>query len=77
MSDGLDHAVQITVFEVNTFIFEAEYLMAIMLQTGRPSDNERLIRFLSEAEFDSDKLNSILEKHNLMNKYIDFRERRL
>lgn len=77
VSDGLDHAVQITVFEVNTFIFEAEYLMAIMLQTGRPSDNERLIRFLSEAEFDSDKLNSILEKHNLMNKYIDFRERRL
>lgn len=69
--------MQITVFEVNTFIFEAEYLMAIMLQTGRPSDNERLIRFLSEAEFDSDKLNSILEKHNLMNKYIDFRERRL
>ena len=49
--------------------------MAIMLQTWRPTDRERLVRFFNEAEYDEIKLNDIINRFNLLAQYSKFRER--
>lgn len=46
-------------------VLTPEYLMAIMVQSGRPRDRERLMRFLEEAEVSSEHLDRILTKHGL------------
>jgi hypothetical protein len=46
-------------------VMKVEYLIAIMLQTYRPKDKERILKALSEAEIDRERLGKILEKFNL------------
>jgi hypothetical protein len=58
--------------EVQTKVLSAEYLMAIMLQTYRPKDKERLIRFMDQATFSEELLESILLKFDLKDIYIRF-----
>ena len=75
VAEALKNRVQITLFEEKTFILKAEYLMAIMLQTWRSIDRERLIRFIDEANYDENRFNDILERFGLLNKYKDFKAR--
>ena len=75
VNEALNNKLEIKLFEEKTFILKPEYLMAIMLQTGRASDNERLIRFLSEAEFDEIKFNDIIKRFDLSKKYLKFKEK--
>ncbi len=42
-----------------------EYLIAIMLQTNRPKDRERVIKALNEGKIDRPLLNKILNKFDL------------
>ena len=51
----------------------AEYLVAIMLQTYRPKDKDRLLKFLQETSLDFPLLNSILRKHNLVDSFDTFK----
>jgi len=39
-------AQEVEIFGVRTFIIKPEYLMAILLDTYRAKDKERLVRFL-------------------------------
>jgi hypothetical protein len=55
-------------------VVTAEYLMAIMVQTYRPKDRERLVRFLEEATIDHNLLRNILERHHLLAVYEGFRK---
>ena len=71
----MNNKIEITLFEEKTFILGAEYLMAIMLNTGRSIDNERLIRFINEAVFEEDRFNSIIDKYGLTEKYNNFKKR--
>ena len=50
---------------INTKVMKVEYLIAIMLQTYRPKDKERVLKALNEAEIDWKLLGKILEKFNL------------
>lgn len=50
-------------------VVKAEYLIAIMLQTYRPKDRERVIKFLDESDFDTEELERILLKFNLKDKF--------
>jgi hypothetical protein len=50
-------------------VMKLEYLMAIMLQTNRPKDKERLRIVLKEADLDRDFLGKILDKHNLKERF--------
>lgn len=75
VKEALNNKIQITLFNEITFILGAEYLMAIMLQTGRASDNERLIRFINEAEFDKNKFFDIIYRYGLSEKYENFIKR--
>ena len=49
--------------------------MAIMLQTHRPKDRERLMKFLEEAEYSKEDFEDILERFNLKKLYSEFRKR--
>ena len=66
---------KVTIFDETTFILSAEYLMAIMLQTGRASDYERLIRFFNEADYDENKFIDIINRFGLIDKYLNFKKR--
>jgi hypothetical protein len=56
-------------------VIRAEYLMAIMIQTYRPKDRDRLMKFIDEADIDDKLLSSILEKHNLKNAFAEFKRK--
>lgn len=50
---------------INTKVMKIEYLIAIMIQTYRPKDKERILKALNEAEIDRELLGKILVKFNL------------
>jgi len=50
-------------------VINAEYLIAIMLDTFRQKDKERILRFIEESEINYEYLNEILMKYNLTEKY--------
>ncbi len=72
VKEALNNAASIKLFDENTFIFKAEYLMAIMLQTGRLTDKERLARFFTEADYDKNKFLEIIKRFNLLEVYKKF-----
>lgn len=57
---------------VKTRIIRPEHLIAIMLQTFRPKDKERIIKLLDEAKIDKRLLAGILRKHGLKSKFDHF-----
>jgi len=67
--EALVNADEIKLFDENTYILKAEYLMGMMIQTGRMVDKERLSRFISESEYDKPFLQSLLLKYNLIDIY--------
>lgn len=73
--EALENAKEIKLYDVKAFILEPEYLMAIMLQTNRPKDRERLLRFFEEAKFSEEKFNAIIKKFNLIKEYKIFRKK--
>jgi hypothetical protein len=42
-----------------------EHLLAIMLQTGRPKDRERLVSLIGQRSPDAASLKAILDRHGL------------
>lgn len=58
-------------------ILRVEHLIAIALQTFRPKDRERIVRFLEEAKVDHHRLHGILKGHGLLDKYKKFWDRRI
>ncbi len=52
-----------------------EHLMAIMLQTYRPKDRERMLLFLDEVQMDMHDLENTLERYGLQEKWNKFRRR--
>jgi len=50
-----------------------EYLIAVMLQTYRAKDRERIIKIFEEVKVDLKFLRKLLKKYNLYGKYAKFR----
>lgn len=69
VTEALVNAVEIKIFDEKTYILKAEYLMAMMLQTGRMVDKERFVRFISDAEYDKSLLQSLLAQHKLIDTF--------
>lgn len=59
---------------INTKVLGLEYLVAIMLQTNRPKDRERLAKIFEEVKVDLRFLKKILKKFNLLDRYTRFKE---
>jgi hypothetical protein len=72
VKDALENRCEIILFDEKTYILKAEYLMAIMLKTGRLSDRERLARFLVEADYDKVLFTDIINQFDLQGLYNKF-----
>jgi len=70
--EAIENAVEVKYKKTKTRIFRAEYLVAIMIQTSRPKDKERMIKILDEAEIEKGYLTKILRKYGLKEKFERF-----
>lgn len=75
--EALAEAIHADVEGVPTRVMTAEHLAAIALNTGRAKDFTRILQFLEQNAVSREKLNSILVKHGLMDKWAKFRKRYL
>ena len=73
VTEAVNNAIEKKYNETVTFVMKPEYLIAIMLDTNRPIDRERIVRFSDKAELDYKLLNSILEKYSLTEKFKIFK----
>ncbi len=71
--ESVQNAAEVRYGRLKTKVVGLEYLVAIMIQTFRPVDRERLLRIFDETEVDSRLLNEILKKYRLFEKYREFR----
>jgi hypothetical protein len=69
VDEALENAVGMTFAGVPTRVFGYEYLLAIMAETGRAKDRARLQVSLDSKPADESKLNDILERHHLHDKW--------
>ena len=67
--EAVDHAREITYGGVKTKILPAEYLIAIALKVGRRKDFDKVDRLIDQAKIDKGTLESILKKHQLLDKF--------
>lgn len=61
--------------QISTRVLRPEHLVAIMLQTARPKDLERLIKFVEQANIETELLEQILTKHQLTDNFKNFKKR--
>ena len=55
-----------------TYVFSAEHLVAIALQTGRAKDKARILQFAEAGVLDQQRLNDILKRHRLLDRWERF-----
>ena len=75
MEEAIEKAMEVEYKGVKTKIVRSEHLLAIMLQTYRPKDRERMLLLLDEAQIDMPYLENVLEQHGLQEKWSKFRRR--
>ena len=66
VGEALSEAVETTYETTPVRVLRAEHLVAIMLQTGRDKDRQRFSTFLAEVELDRARLESIVQRHQLI-----------
>ena len=74
IQEAVKNAVIVKYKNVKTRIIRAEDLIAIMLDTFRAKDRERIIKFLDESKIDISYLTKVLQKHRLWEKFKNFRK---
>jgi len=65
VEEAVNEAASTLYKDIETKVMKLEYLIAIMLQTNRPKDRERVIKALNEGKIDRALLNKILNKFEL------------
>ena len=73
--DAVKNACKMKYKNITTSVLKKEYLFAIMLQTNRPKDIDRMIKFIEQTNMSVTELNKILNKHNLYNSFRDFKKK--
>lgn len=73
--EALEQAVQTRLDEIPTWVMAAEHLVAIALKVGRPKDFNRILQFIEAGILDSKKLDAILARHGLLEKWETFGDR--
>jgi hypothetical protein len=73
VKEAVDNAVQVEYKDTTVNVLKLEYLLAIMIQTSRPKDKQRIIKFLVEANINETDLERILDKHNLKTAFAIYR----
>lgn len=70
--EALAEAVETNVESVPTRVMTAEHLVAIALQLGRAKDQARILQFIEVGALDVDKLDTILSRYGLLEKWARF-----
>ena len=73
-AEALAQAVEKDVEGVSAWVFTAEHLAAIALQTGRAKDKARLLQFIESGALDTQKFQAILDRHNLAGHWKKFEQ---
>ncbi|CAN5780965.1 hypothetical protein BH20VER1_BH20VER1_24720 [soil metagenome] len=66
VEEALAEAVTMHIGNTPASVCTAEHLAAIALQLGRGKDKARLLQFVEAGVLETDRLQSILTRHNLM-----------
>ena len=74
VEEALVQAVPRDVNGIATRVFTAEHLAAICLQVGRPRDHDRILRFIEAGVLDAARLDAILRRHDLLEKWTAFEQ---
>lgn len=66
VEEALQQAIAMDVEGTIAWVFTAEHLAAIALQTGRAKDKARLLQFVEEGALDATRFEAILARHHLL-----------
>ncbi len=70
--EALQQAVETEVEGVRTWVITADHLVAMALKTARAKDFARILQFVEAGVLDADKLDPILKRHGLLEKWEQF-----
>lgn len=70
--EALRQAVEIEMQGTHTRVVSAEHLVAMALRTGRAKDLIRVLQFVESGVLDVDRLDGILLRHGLVEKWEQF-----
>jgi hypothetical protein len=73
--EALAEAVATEVEGVPTRVMTAEHLVALALQLGRAKDHARILQFIEAGALDAARLDGVLSRHNLRDKWARFERR--
>jgi len=73
VEEALQEAREVLFEDVPIRVLRAEHLIAIALQTGREKDRQRVRMFVEQAEHDDNYLKTLLVRHNLSEKWKQWR----
>jgi hypothetical protein len=76
-TEAVAEAVATTVEGVRTWVMSAEHLVAIALRTGRSKDHNRILQFVDQDAVNRQKLQSIIERNGLTEKWREFERKYL
>ena len=71
--EAVQNSTEVKYGKMRTKVLGLEYLIAVMLQTYRAKDRERIIKIFEEVRVDQKFLKKLLKKYNLYGKYTKFR----
>ena len=71
--EAVQQAIERRVGQTPTRVMRPEHLIAIALKTGRAKDQARVALLVEETEIDSSLLASILERHQLVDRWNKFK----
>ena len=70
--EALQQALETEVEGVRTWVITAEHLVAMALRAARAKDFARILQFVGAGVLDADKLDLILRRHGLLEKWEQF-----
>lgn len=72
VAEAIAQARETDVEGERTFVFSAEHLVAIALQTGRAKDKARILQFVEAGVLDQPRSHQILKRHGLLDRWTLF-----
>ena len=70
--EALTQAIETDMEGARTWVMTAEHLVALALQTGRAKDHNRILQFIESGTLDANKLDAILTRNGLLEKWERF-----
>ena len=75
--EALDQSIEVSVYGIHAHVLRPEYLLAIALQTGRLQDLRKVEKLYQESDLDGAHLDDIINRHNLVRKWNEFKKQYL